>query len=1027
MQLGPSGAGVLLLASGAGVLLLARRRKRRGGASGVAVPSLSRTPSQNFQGRDRASSPTPRRWSAKFLGSSWRGDEPSTSSQKVVPTPLILVSDPGQDLDDEMACIMLRHLVEEGLVEVRGIIATLAPAFDRARLMRGTLDLLGLYSCPVGIGSDGGDLDGNHSAKSFEDSASSYMPSAASESCATLTPGLGLLFRLYEEAAPRSLTLCIIASLKDPALFLRDHEALFGAKTKEVVIMGGVEAPPPSASAGDEGVLLVPDTANNNTFDAAASAFFYRRCQEIGVRIVVVSRWAAYAAKMPRDVYDELALSGSSIGWRLRNSQRESIEVLWRRACATDETVRKKLPPRCDRAWFIETFCAGRDEPGRDGACPIWDLVDGFMQYDTIAVLAAVPSLRAKYFAPRPVRGPGRRGAVNLLIGAAQDEPGVSQPEELVRRLQVGFTQGIALNHTPKAHVVVMIQLRWDNMPDVRLTCVMLRALWGLGIIECVGLVVSLDSLNAGMADHVGVDPSVTAACAEAAPAPASNPASNPASSSASNPGGGGGDKGRRGGSGGSEPPPVDMLKRRLKHSEGSKGSLVLDAGIERRRGSRASLEHGGGATAATAAAAAAAVATAAVEAEEKADAKLLEQASEISATLHALGLAHVPVHVVSCDASASEHLRRLYRQAPPVGVTLIVTSTFTEVAAFAAAECSLFRDKTVRVIHMGAAMMRAATDPNTGEASGAHELVPEPTAQNNRLDMRAATDFYARAQSLSVPLVIVSRHLAHACRVPSELFDVLAKHGGRLGETLRDEQRESANVLYMRASAPPHDAAVRRNLPARCDAEWFAKKFCGGEQPLEPPDVAADGTPDVWQMVESINMYNPMVLLAALPPFVDQFLIGTPVTVRGARHQVIGLSAESADCVRDGHLARLRNLIYQCLYTGATSNASEYSLGSPPPLPLLFKGERVEVEEETPPASPASPASPGGEGTRVLSDGSAWPKVQEKLRVVTLASSALDSAGGEWRCDASEAALKRLLLGRKSIAAWHRAEHTLM
>ena len=34
--------------------------------------------------------------------------------------------------------------------------------------------------------------------------------------------------------------------------------------------------------------------------------------------LVIVSRWAAYAAKMPRDVYDDLALSGSSIGWRLR-------------------------------------------------------------------------------------------------------------------------------------------------------------------------------------------------------------------------------------------------------------------------------------------------------------------------------------------------------------------------------------------------------------------------------------------------------------------------------------------------------------------------------------------------------------------------------------------------------------------------------------------------------------------------------------------------------------------------------------
>ena len=35
-----------------------------------------------------------------------------------------------------------------------------------------------------------------------------------------------------------------------------------------------------------------------------------------------------------------------------------------------------KLPPRCDRAWFIATFCAGRDDPGRGGGDAVWDRVD---------------------------------------------------------------------------------------------------------------------------------------------------------------------------------------------------------------------------------------------------------------------------------------------------------------------------------------------------------------------------------------------------------------------------------------------------------------------------------------------------------------------------------------------------------------------------------------------------------------------------------------------------------------------------
>ena len=86
----------------------------------------------------------------------------------------------GQDPDDEMAAIMMRALIDGGHVEVRAMITTLEPAFDRARLLRGQLDLLGMHGVPVGIGSDGGDL--NHSADRFEKSASMYMPSPHHES-----------------------------------------------------------------------------------------------------------------------------------------------------------------------------------------------------------------------------------------------------------------------------------------------------------------------------------------------------------------------------------------------------------------------------------------------------------------------------------------------------------------------------------------------------------------------------------------------------------------------------------------------------------------------------------------------------------------------------------------------------------------------------------------------------------------------------------------------------------------------------
>jgi hypothetical protein len=68
----------------------------------------------------------------------------STSSTSIcrTPVPVVLISDPGQDLDDEMMFIMARHLVNLNLISLEGVIANLSPSFARARLTRGMFRLL---------------------------------------------------------------------------------------------------------------------------------------------------------------------------------------------------------------------------------------------------------------------------------------------------------------------------------------------------------------------------------------------------------------------------------------------------------------------------------------------------------------------------------------------------------------------------------------------------------------------------------------------------------------------------------------------------------------------------------------------------------------------------------------------------------------------------------------------------------------------------------------------------------------------
>eukprot|EP00581_Thalassiosira_minuscula_P004231 CAMPEP_0183744862 /NCGR_PEP_ID=MMETSP0737-20130205/65945_1 /TAXON_ID=385413 /ORGANISM="Thalassiosira miniscula, Strain CCMP1093" /LENGTH=722 /DNA_ID=CAMNT_0025980515 /DNA_START=203 /DNA_END=2371 /DNA_ORIENTATION=- len=500
----------------------------------------------------------------------------STSPEHTEPIPIVLISDPGQDLDDEMMFIMACHLNHLDLLNIRGVVANLHPSFARARLARGTFDMLGLPHVPVAIGSDGGDIAGKHSSKQFESAAESYIlreeeatglengqdllkrlyqegvvanlhPSFArarlargtfdmlglphvpvaigsdggdiagkhsskqfesaaesyilrEEEATGLENGQDLLKRLYQEAddleyvdvnlgagsssipsgkkaARGGLTMVITSSMKDSAIFVRENPELFASKTREVVVMGGVKPVTLDDSTIPSFVECEPDTAHNNMFDQEASAYFYSQCQKMKITLTVVSRHSAYAAKVPRTVYDDLALTGSAIGIRLCNSQKSGIDQLWQRASSDDPEVRKGLPPRCDRKWFTETFCGGNDDPSRGSDDSLWDLVTGFMQYDTLALLAAIPAVREMYFDPivlpplitadmeggaigsnsirdaKSVLGIGKFGkGTRRLIGISAKEHNLKEPALLVSLLKTGYRQGILCNHHIQPH-----------------------------------------------------------------------------------------------------------------------------------------------------------------------------------------------------------------------------------------------------------------------------------------------------------------------------------------------------------------------------------------------------------------------------------------------------------------------------------------------------------------------------------------------------------------------------------------------
>ena len=122
-------------------------------------------------------------------------------------------------MECERALVLLRGLRDAGYIQPLGVVANIWPSGDRARLLRGTLDLLGMHHVPVGIGSNGGSND--HTENSWAN-AQTYITPANSDREGTIATGRQLLQRVFEEAAPSSITLLNTPSLTDAAMFLRD-------------------------------------------------------------------------------------------------------------------------------------------------------------------------------------------------------------------------------------------------------------------------------------------------------------------------------------------------------------------------------------------------------------------------------------------------------------------------------------------------------------------------------------------------------------------------------------------------------------------------------------------------------------------------------------------------------------------------------------------------------------------------------------------------------------------------------------
>ncbi|KAL7547928.1 hypothetical protein ACHAWF_011192 [Thalassiosira exigua] len=473
------------------------------------------------------------------------------------------------------------------------------------------------------------------------------------------------------------------------------------------------------------------------------------------------------------------------------------------------------------------------------------------------------------------------------LIGLSDKETGLRDPALLVNLLNTGYREGILCNHHTQPHIILHLQLRWDNLADTLLTCLMLRSLWDMRLASVLGVIVSIPPGDSDQAKRPPDGVSVS-----------------------------------------------DMDASKSDGASHEKRASDTDGSDDFADGNEAGIDP--------------------------CPSTLGALAESIRATLRSIGLSHVKFRIVSGKdldehkSMSSSAFHELYEYAPPIGVTLVLTATFTSAWSFAEANPDLFRNKTVRVVHTGGALIWPARwgwaalpnkdddsnaidmeDPLSNKGGGLTSeqiLIPDPAAQNHRLDMTSAHLFYKLAQALSVPMVILSRHVAKECCIPRNFFDVLGSHGGDVGKRIYENERTSLLNLW-RCSCAPVGSAARGNLPERCDKQWFAQTFCAG--------TTAESEEEVWRSIEAVNLYSPIALLAALPgETVMSYFETMPFKVRSATHHVIGLT-EEVPPRNVTNPTELRSLVVQSLLSAALANASEFSRKPPPMVPVRMNHEK--------------------------------------------------------------------------------------
>ncbi|OGL32970.1 hypothetical protein A3F64_01725 [Candidatus Saccharibacteria bacterium RIFCSPHIGHO2_12_FULL_42_8] len=224
--------------------------------------------------------------------------------------------------------------------------------------------------------------------------------------------------------------------------------------------------------------------------------------------------------------------------------------------------------------------------------------------------------------------------------------------------------------------------------------------------------------------------------------------------------------------------------------------------------------------------------------------------------------------------------IKDVLEKADDESVVLILNSGLTDAAELMEDAPLLCKRKLSRVAIMGGVVC----EKGQVKLNAKGHMIPDDAA-NNSFDPKSAKFVYEWLQSQNIPMSILTRNAAYACKFDIGFYESLARANDTIGRGIRDRQRPATEHLWKAANAPT-GSETRGTLPDRCTRKWFVDAYLDG---ADPGNVES-----IWDPTLKIGtfQYDPLNVASVVRP---ELFAPTKITVNGAEHQVIGLAPSEA------------------------------------------------------------------------------------------------------------------------------------